>query len=170
MKFVTIKTETSLADLTRDVFEIKGAKAASAAKTAQAALREANPHVADLKKVPSGTLVVVPDVPGIKAAPAQSIEGVSVEMMRQLKSALAAAKAVVEKSSVAQVEDAEASASLAKNRDLVALAKQTPELKQRLSQVVDRAKTQAKQIADNKKAQIQALTQLEKDLATLSSE
>lgn len=170
MKFVTIKTETSLADLTRDVFEIKGTKAASAAKTAQAALREANPHVADLKKVPSGTLVVVPDVPGIKAAPAQSIEGVSVEMMRQLKSALAAAKAVVEKSSVAQVEDAEASASLAKNRDLVALAKQTPELKQRLSQVVDQAKTQAKQIADDKKAQIQALTQLERDLATLPSE
>jgi len=170
MKFVTIKTETSLADLTRDVFEIKGTKAASAAKTAQAALREANPHVADLKKVPSGTLVVVPDVPGIKAAPAQSIEGVSVEMMRQLKSALAAAKAVVEKSSAAQVEDAEASASLAKNRDLVALAKQTPELKQRLSQVVDQAKTQAKQIADDKKAQIQALTQLEKDLATLLSE
>jgi phage tail protein X len=169
MKFVTIKTETSLAELTRDVFEIKGTKAASAAKTAQAALREANPHVADLKKVPSGTLVVVPDVPGIKAAPAQSIEGVSVEMMRQLKSALAAAKAVVEKSTAAQVEDAEASASLAKNRDLVALAKQTPELKQRLSQVVDQAKNQAKQIADDKKAQIQALTQLEKDLATLSS-
>jgi phage tail protein X len=169
MKFVTIKTETSLADLTRDVFEIKGTKAASAAKTAQAALREANPHVADLKKVPSGTLVVVPDVPGIKTAPAQSIEGVSVGMMRQLKSALAAAKAVVEKSTAAQAEDAEASASLAKNRDLVALAKQTPELKQRLSQVVDRAKTQAKQIADDKKAQIEGLTQLEKDLATLSS-
>jgi phage tail protein X len=170
MKFVTIKTETSLADLTRDVFEIKGTKIASAAKTAQAALREANPHVADLKKVPAGTLVVVPDVPGIKAAPAQSIEGVSVEMMRQLKSALAAAKAVIEKSSAAQVEDAEASASLAKNRDLVALSKQTPELKQRLSQIVEQAKTQAKEVADAKKAQIQALSQLEKDLTGLSPE
>ena len=170
MKFVTIKTETSLADLTRDVFEIKGTKIASAAKTAQAALREANPHVADLKKVPAGTLVVVPDVPGIKAAPAQSIEGVSMEMMRQLKSALASAKAVVEKSTAAQVGDAEASAALAKNRDLVVLAKQTPELKQRLSQIVEQAKTQAKEVADDKKAQIQALGQLEKDLTGLSPE
>ena len=30
MKFVTIKSETSLADLSREVFEIKGAKAAAA--------------------------------------------------------------------------------------------------------------------------------------------
>ena len=170
MKFVTIKTETSLADLTRDVFEIKGAKAASAAKNAQAALREANPHIADLKKVPSGTLVVVPDMPGIKTAPAQSMGGVSVEMIRQLKSALTAAKAVIEKFAAAQAEDAEESASLAKNRDLVALAKQTPELKQRLLQIAEQAKTQAKEIADDKKAQIQAIGQLEKDLASLSPE
>ena len=66
--------------------------------------------------------------------------------------------------------DAEESASLAKNRDLVALAKQTPELKQRLSQIVEQAKTQAKEIADDKKAQIQALGQLEKDLTGLSPE
>ena len=62
------------------------------------------------------------------------------------------------------------SAFLAKNRDLVALAKQTPELKQRLLQIAEQAKTQAKEIADDKKAQIQALGQLEKDLAGLSPE
>lgn len=170
MKFVTIKTETNLADLTRDVFEIKGAKAANAAKNAQAALREANPHIADLKKVPSGTLVVVPDVPGIKAAPAQSLGGVSVEMISQLKNALTAAKGVIEKSSTAQVADAEASASLARNRDLMALAKQSPDLKQRLSQIAERAKTLANEVADDKNAQMQALSQLEKDLASLAAE
>jgi phage tail protein X len=168
MKFVTIKTETNLTDLTRDVFEIKGAKAAAAAKNAQAALREANPHIADLKKVPSGTLVVVPDVPGIKAAPAQSLGDVSVEMIRQLKSALTAAKGVIEKSAAAQVADAEASASLARNRDLITLAKQSPDLKQRLSQIAERAKTFAKEVADDKNAQMQALSQLEKDLAALA--
>src|ERR1700745_1041261 len=170
MKFVTIKTETNLADLTRDVFEIKGAKAASAAKNAQAALREANPHIADLKKVPSGTLVVVPDVPGIKAAPTQSLGDVNVEMIRQLKNALAAAKSVIEKSTTAQVEDAEASASLARNRDLIALGKQSPDLRQRLSQIAERAKTLAKEVADDKNAQMQALGQLEKDLAGLAPE
>jgi hypothetical protein len=170
MKFVTIKSETNLADLTRDVFEIKGAKAASAAKNAQAALREANPQIADLKKVPSGTLIVVPDVPGIKAAPAQSLGDVNVEIIRQLKSALTAAKGVIEKSAAAQVADAEASASLARNRDLMTLAKQSPDLKQRLSQIAERAKTFAKEVADDKNAQIQALSQLEKDLAGLAAE
>jgi hypothetical protein len=171
MKFVTIKkTGTSLTDLTGEVFEIKGAKAAATSKSAQAALREANPHIAGLKKLPAGTLVVVPDVPGIKAGPAQSLGDVSAEMIRHLQRALGDAKAVVEKSAAAQAEDAEASASLAKNRDLVALAKQTPELKQRLSQIVEQAKTQAKEIADDKKAQIQALGQLEKDLTGLSPE
>jgi F0F1-type ATP synthase membrane subunit b/b' len=59
---------------------------------------------------------------------------------------------------------------LAKDRDLVALAKQTPELKERLSEMVEQAKTQAKQVADDKKAHMEALLQLEKDLATLSLE
>jgi hypothetical protein len=167
--FVTKKT-TSPKDLTQEVFEIKGPKGAAASKNAQAALREANPHIAHLTKLPAGTLVIVPDVPGIKAAPAQSLGEVSAEMIRHLKRALAGAKALIEKSTAAQLQNAEASASLAKNRELVALAKQTPELKQRLSQIADQAKVEAKQVGDDKKAKIQVLGQLEKDLASLSPE
>ena len=170
MKFVTTKTETSLAELGREVFEIKGARAAMASKNAQAALREANPHIADLKKVPAGTLVVVPDVPGIKTAAAQSPGEVSAEMISRLKSALGAAKRVLEKSAESQLQDAEATASLAKDRELMALAKQTPELKERLSQIAEQAKRQSKEVADDKKEQIEALGQLEKDLARFSSE
>jgi hypothetical protein len=170
MKFVTIKSETSLADLSREVFEIKGAKAAAAAKRAQVALREANPHLADVKKVPAGTLVIVPDVPGTKEAPAQSVGDVSAEMINRLRSALAAAKKVIEESADSQLQDAEATLSLAKDRELSRLARKTPELKDRLSQIVEQAKKQSSQVVEDKKAQIQALAQLEKDLATLSSE
>lgn len=170
MKFVTTKTETSLAELGREVFEIKGARAATASKNAQAALREANPHIADLKKVPAGTLVVVPDVPGIKTVAAQSPGEVSAEMISRLKSALGTAKRVLEKSAESQLQDAEATASLAKDRELMALAKQTPELKERLSQIAEQAKRQSKEVADDKKEQIEALGQLEKDLARFSSE
>jgi hypothetical protein len=170
MKFVAIKTETNLADLTREVFDIKGAKATTASKSAQAALREANPHVANLKKLPPGMLVVVPDVPGIKAAPTQSLGEVSAEIITNLKKVLAAAKTVIDESAASQLQNTEASASLIKDRELVTLAKQTPELKQRLSQIADQAKSQAKQIADDKKTQMQALGQLEKELARLSPE
>lgn len=168
MKFVTIKSETNLADLSREVFEIKGAKAASAAKRAQAALREANPHLADVKKVPAGTLVIVPDVPGTKEAPAQSVGDVSAEMISRLRSALAAAKKVIEESADSQLQDAEATLSLAKDRELSRLAKQTPELKERMVRVIEEAKKQSSEVAEDKKAQIQGLAQLEKDLASLS--
>lgn len=170
MKFVTIKNKTSLAELTRDVFEIKGTKSATATKRVHAALREANPHIADLKELPAGTVVVVPDLPGIKRAAVQSPGPVNPELMKHLKRVLAGAKAVVEKSAAAQSEDAEASVSLAKDRELVALARTTPELKNRLSQIVERAKSESKQIAEDKKAQIEALAQLERDLASLSPE
>ena len=170
MKFITTKNETSLADLSREVFEIKGAKAARAAKSAHAALRDANPHLADLKNLPAGTLVLVPDLPGIKEAPAQSVGNVSGEMLKHLKQALAGAKTMIEKSAASQLESADATVSLSKDRELAALAKQTPELKERLARIVEQAKAQAKEVADNKKAQIQAIGQLEKDLASLSPE
>jgi hypothetical protein len=170
MKFVTIKSETSLADLSREVFEIKGAKAAAAAKRAQAALREANPHIADVKKVPAGTLVIVPDVPGTKEAPAQSVGDVSAEMISRLRSALAAAKRMIEESAESQLQDAEATLSLAKDSELGRLAKQTPELKERMARMIEQAKIQSKQVADDKKTQLEAVKQLEKDLASMSPE
>jgi hypothetical protein len=170
MKFVTIKSETSLADLSREVFEIKGAKAAAAAKRAQAALREANPHLADVNKVPAGTLVIVPDVPGTKEAPAQSVGDVSAEMITRLRSALAAAKKMIEESAESQLQDAEATLSLAKDAELGRLAKQTPELKERMSRMIEQAKTQSKQVAEDKKTQLEAVKQLEKDLASMSPE
>jgi hypothetical protein len=91
-------------------------------------------------------------------------------MISRLKSALGAAKRVLEKSAESQLQDAEATASLAKDRELMALAKQTPELKERLSQIAEQAKRQSKEVADDKKEQIEALGQLEKDLARFSSE
>jgi hypothetical protein len=56
------------------------------------------------------------------------------------------------------------------DREVIALAKHMPELKQRLSQIAEQALTQAKQAPDDRKAKIQAFDQLKKDLASLSPE
>jgi hypothetical protein len=90
-------------------------------------------------------------------------------MVKRLKSVLAAARTVIEQSAATQLQNADMTVSLVKSRELVALAKQTPDLKERLSEISDRAKLQANQLADDKKAQTQALDQLEKDLASLSA-
>ena len=68
MKFITTKTETSLADLTGQVFAFKGARSTINPKRAQAALRKANPQLGKLTKLPAGTLMLVPDVPGAQSA------------------------------------------------------------------------------------------------------
>jgi len=168
MNFVLTKKKTNLPDLVHEVFEIKGGKAA-ATKAAQCALQKANPSIANLKKLPAGTLVVVPALAGTTTtASTQSVGKVNTEMIQDLKNALAAAKAVAEESSAAQIANAERSASLAKSSEVVALAKQTPELKERLSEIIEKAQTQAKQAAAEKTAQIQALSQLEEALAKLS--
>jgi hypothetical protein len=168
MKFVITKKKTSLPDLVPEVFEIKGGKAA-AAKTAQAALEKANRSIANLKKLPAGTLVVVPALAGTTTtASTQSVGIVDAKMIEDLKKVLAAAKAVAEESSAAQIADAERNASLATSSELVELAEKTPELKKRLSGIIEKAKTQAKQAGSDKTAQIQALSLLEKNLASLS--
>lgn len=169
MKFVTIKTQTSLSDLARNVFDIHGSKTTAMSKQAQAALRQANPHLGERAKLPAGTLVVVPDVPGMDAAQSQSLTDVSAELMARLKQTLAAAKAVLEQSVENQKQEAEASAALVKSREVAALARQTPELQQRLAEIAEQTKARVKEIEATKTVQLQGLAQLGKDLGKLAS-
>ena len=170
MNFVITKKKTSLPDLVSEVFEIKGGKAA-VTKAAQSALEKANPSIANLKTLPAGTLVVVPTLAGTTTtASTQSVGMVNTKMIEDLKKVLAAAKAVAKECSDAQIADAEKRESLAKSSELVALAKKAPKLMERLSVIIEKAQTQAKQAAADETAQIQALSQLEKDLTNLSPE
>lgn len=169
MKFITTKTETSLADLTRQVFDLKGSKPAVDSKQAQAALRAANPKLGNLAKLPAGTLVIVPDMPGVKAAPLPSLTGVSADVIAQLQQALAGAEAVLHQAVASQTQEAETSMSLVKNRAVINLVKQLPDLQPRLPQIAKQTKLQIKQLDSDKAAQLQGLAQLGKDLATLNS-
>jgi hypothetical protein len=114
-------------------------------------------------------LVIVPDVPGAQAAPAQSLTGVSADVVAQLKQVLAAAETVLNQAVATQTQDAETSVSLVKSRTVVNLAKQLPDLQSRLPQMADHAKIQMKQLGSDKAAQLQGLAQLKKDLGAISS-
>ncbi len=167
MRFITAKSETNLADLTRRVFDIKGAKASEVAKRAEAAIRQANPHLHDLTNVPAGTLIVVPDLPGADPAAPQAAPLLSPEVATQLKHALAGARAVLERSAASVTQEAQNTAALVKSREVKALAKEAPLLERRLPQIAEQIKAQARQAATDKTAQEQDLAQLEKELASL---
>ena len=168
MHFITTKTQTTLTALTHQVFDLHGAKSAAAAKQAQAALRAANPHWGEVPKLPAGTLVVVPDVPGLSLSVSPLAAVVSPAVGAQLQQALADAQAVLERSVAATARELETSVSLAKSRDLSAVAKQTPELPPLLAQIAEQSKLQLKQIEAARTAQLQGLTQLEKELGSLN--
>jgi hypothetical protein len=169
MKFITTKTETSLADLTRQAFDLKGSKSSAELKRAQAALRQANPQLGDLAKLPAGTLVIVPEVPGVRTAPLPSLTGPSPDVIAQLELVLAGAKNVLRQAAASQAQESDTSLSLAKNRALAKLVKQMPSLQSRLAEIAAAAKAQTKQMADDEAAHLKGLVQLKKDLSSLNS-
>jgi len=161
MKFITIKKKTTLTELTREVFALKGSKASVESKNAQLALREANPHLADLTHLSAGTLVIVPDVLGLDPAP---LVGVSLEVVARLQQTLAGAKAVLDRSVETFAREAETSVSLAKSRAVINLVKQVPALRERRVEIGEQMKIQRKQMDADKKLQLQSLAQLGKNL------
>src|ERR1700712_1273048 len=98
MQIITTKTPTTLTALTHQVFVIHGAKSTAATKAAQAALREANPHWGDQAKLPVGTLVIVPEFPGVFATPPPPVTVISPAVVAQLQQVLADATAVLKTS------------------------------------------------------------------------
>lgn len=166
MKIVTVATETNLADLTRRVFAITGAKNAAAAKEAEAALLEANPLLRGMTRVPAGTLLVVPDVPGVStAAPPTAL--VNPAVLAQLKQALAAATTMLEQTAASETQAAQATLALTKSREVKSLAKEVPDLQTRLVHLADQTKTQLTQLEAAQATQRQGLALLASNLAAL---
>ena len=65
MQFMTLERDLKLATVATRAYDLEGAESADARKRAEAALLQANPHVADLSVIPKGTTLVVPDLAGV---------------------------------------------------------------------------------------------------------
>ncbi len=169
MKFITLQTKTSLADLTSQLYAFNAATADAEAAQAQVALRQANPQLGKLATLPAGALVVVPDVPGVNTAPLSSVTGVSADVIAQLQQVLAAAGTLLNQAVTNQTQSAETSLSLIKNRAVINLVKPLPDWQPRLAQIASQTKIQMTQLNSAKTTQLQGLAQLGKDLGSLRS-
>ncbi len=166
MQFVTYKGERSLSDVARRVFNIKGPKAAELTKQAVAALLQINPHLAELKNLREGTPIIVPAVPGVGAAATQP--GISDQVVSQLREALKDAESALRQSFSREAEEAKAMARLAQDKELKALAKELPEIREKVAQTVQAVEARLKEVSTRKKALTQGLEQLQKDTDELS--
>jgi hypothetical protein len=168
MKFAVSKGETSVADLTTRIFEIKGQGAAETTKRATAALLEANPHIKDLTKVPPGTIIVIPDLPDNPNVRAPQTAGVGDKLDDHLKIAVKQSAEVIGKSVDAREAAANATIEALKNRELRDFAAQTPELKEQLDKLGEAAKASVKDAKAASALEKEALAQLEEALKKLS--
>ena len=73
------------------------------------ALRQANPQLGDLAKVPAGALVIVPDVPGVQTASLPSLTGPSADVIAQLERVLAGAKNLLRQAAASQAQESDTS-------------------------------------------------------------
>jgi hypothetical protein len=66
MQFMTLERDLKPATVAARAYDLEGAGSPDARRRAEAALLQANPHVADLSVIPKGTTLVVPDVTGVE--------------------------------------------------------------------------------------------------------
>lgn len=76
MRIIAYHGESTVAELVERLFRIKPSARRARRLKIEHDLLQLNPHLSDLSKVPKGTLIFVPDVPGVepKPEPAPSVQ------------------------------------------------------------------------------------------------
>ena len=168
MKFAVSKGETSLTDLTSRLFDIKGQGSAATAKRSEAALLAANPQLADLSRVPAGTLIVIPDLPDSPPVKAAQTAGIGAELGDQLKAALKELSDAIGRSAESDDQAVAATNELLKNRELKDFAAQSPAFGEQLAKITGAAKDQLKETKATTAAAKEALAELQNALGKIS--
>jgi hypothetical protein len=163
MQFAVSKGEKDLSELVSRLFGIKG-RSSAAAKNAEAALLKANPHLTQISKIPEGTLIVIPNLPGGPLAKAPQTAGIGVLLEAQAKSALQELADVISRSATNEEQAASATQETLKSRELKELAAHSPEVKAQIDKIAEAAKNQSKNARTAASAEKEALSQLQATL------
>jgi hypothetical protein len=136
MRMLTIRHDTDLQGLSGLLLDARLSSARSDA--ALDALQAANPHV-DLKNLRAGTVLFVPEEPGLKASASVSVPGAAFSDFQQMI-----------RSALSQAAENMKSANAARDHDLAAV---TAAIKSAaVRRIIDSDRELAKQVADDTKA------------------
>ena len=161
---VMFKGERNLDELAARLFPGSGPQARNQATDA---LLKANPQLADLGRLPAGSVIVVPDTPAAVNAsetvhPATFTPADSARLVNEHVTAFASALAAQSANAAAQ---ADATLKLLGNSALTAAAARDQELAQRLTTISDNTKAALKDVQAQQATLQQGLAQLQEDLA-----
>jgi phage tail protein X len=161
---VMFKGERNLDELAARLFPGSGPQARNQATDA---LLKANPQLADLGRLPAGSVIVVPDTPAAVNAsetvlPATFTPADSARLMNEHVTAFASALVAQSANAAAQ---ADSTLKLLGNSALTASAARDQELAQRLTTISDNTKAALKDLQIQQATLQQGLAQLQEDLA-----
>jgi ubiquinone biosynthesis protein Coq4 len=164
VKFAVLKGEKDVADLASRLFEMKGRGSAEAYKKAEAALIAANPHLKDLAKLPEGTLIVVPSLPGTPPSKSTQTTSGSSQFSEQAKLMLKELSAAFARSSDSEEKAIAAAMDLLKSKEVKDFVAQLPDAQDQADKLNEALKNQQKDLKASTATQKDALAQLQNSL------
>jgi hypothetical protein len=162
MKFTIVKDKSNLADLTRHLFEIKGPGAKAREKKIEASLLAANPHLADLKNIPPGTPIVIPEI-DVEARVKDSAS-TAPTLVQQIRGQLDGVRKSLEEIRAREVAELKQTKQILKTKDFKAAVGDTAAGKKKLAKIEGEAADRLKELDQLKKSQQTGIDQLGKDL------
>jgi hypothetical protein len=162
MKFTIVKDKSNLSELTHHLFEIKGSGAKAREKEIEASLLAANPHLADLKNIPEGTPIVVPEI-DVEARVKDSAS-TAPTLIQQIRGQLDGVRKSLEEMRTRQVAELKQTKTILKKKDFKAAAGKTAATRKRLTKIESDATGRLKELDQQKKSQQAGIDQLGKDL------
>jgi hypothetical protein len=166
-RVVVIKQETDLEALGATLLSAKasGAQAASAMND----FRALNPHVADLKTLAPGTVVLVPDAPQFKPSASESVAADPVDEFQKLvRASLTAAARRVGAANAARADERTELANVQKLAAVKKAVEADPELRDQLANASAAAKAAQQEGARADKALDMMLNGASSELAAIS--
>lgn len=165
-KLARVKGEKNLSELAKRLFKIEGTKEREHYKRVEKALLSANPHLRDLKNVPSGTFIIVPEVAETRHSE-ETRPIVADELARGMLLAVGGIRAAFDKSLTRRKEEAEETLNLIKSKDLKSLARKDEGVKKQLTEVSTNANAQIKDVKEAEKDRDQIFEQVGKDIENI---
>ena len=165
MRFASFEGQPSVSELVDRIFDVPERRASPLRKAAEQALRDANPQLANLRKVPAGTPILVPEVPGVPVIgedrpPATPWD----DLLKDLTKTLATTRDSVESSLRREEEAYERTTALLASREVRAAGRQDAELQAQIEEIAAAAKTRLEESKTRAAEQIQGLAALTEDL------
>src|SRR4051794_31705473 len=106
MRIITVGSEQNIADLVHRVFELPTANAERVSRAVQA-LIDANPHLGGSTTVPSGTPIVIPELPDLPPRAVGAVSDRTLNDLRmQAQQALTYARSVFEDAGKSAAQEA----------------------------------------------------------------